>query len=679
MRYRVGLVCLALVGVGLGLGVGGGRAVGAVDPTVEVGCPAGTLSGSTYTLTADCDTTVQLTVPDGQTVNGAGHTITPHDPAGGNFTGSVLINAGTSMNIENVTVKGGVFATNCGTGLKGIFFNDASGAVSGVHVLDITQHNGCAGTGLGIRANGLTAARTVTITDTVVSGYQKSALVASGSMTMKVSSSTLGPPDSLVGVIAQNGVQFGGAGVNVGAGGSITASTIYGSGYGNSSNDGTAVLLYGAKNVTLADDIITGAGTDVGVAVATDTFDTPNVPSSGIAISHNQIGRTAPDSPDSFGIGVSVDPSTVSLDSGLRADPSSATLICNSFTGWKTDIVGAEQALCITTTALPGGTAAKPYSTTLAAVSGTQPYHWSLASGMLPPGLTLSPTGTISGTPTAGGTFAFTVKVTDSAHPAATATQALSITITGPSGYWLAAADGGVFTFGGVKFHGSTGGVHLNAPIVGITATPQGGYWLVANDGGVFSFGAPFFGSLGATRLNAPVVGIAATPDGGGYYLVGSDGGVFTFGDAHFKGSTGNIRLNKPVVGMAVTPDNQGYYLAAADGGVFAFGDAHFKGSTGGITLNKPVVGIAVDDATSGYWLVASDGGVCAFGAPFLGSTGNVQLVAPVVGMAPTADDLGYRFAASDGGVFCFGTAQFKGSMGGIPLNKPVVGIASTG
>jgi len=37
-----------------------------------------------------------------------------------------------------------------------------------------------------------------------------------------------------------------------------------------------------------------------------------------------------------------------------------------------------------------------------------------------------------------------------------------------------------------------------------------GGYWIVAADGGVFSYGdAPFGGSEGSTRLNAPMVGIA--------------------------------------------------------------------------------------------------------------------------------------------------------------------------
>jgi hypothetical protein len=35
-------------------------------------------------------------------------------------------------------------------------------------------------------------------------------------------------------------------------------------------------------------------------------------------------------------------------------------------------------------------------------------------------------------------------------------------------GYWLVASDGGVFAFGDARFHGSTGGIRLNQPIVGL-------------------------------------------------------------------------------------------------------------------------------------------------------------------------------------------------------------------
>ena len=122
------------------------------------------------------------------------------------------------------------------------------------------------------------------------------------------------------------------------------------------------------------------------------------------------------------------------------------------------------------------------------------------------------------------------------------------------------------------------------------------GYWLTASDGGVFTFGgAGFYGSTGNTPLNRPIVTMAPTPTGHGYWLVASDGGVFTFGDATFYGSTGNTPLNRPIVTMAATPTGHGYWLVASDGGVFTFGDAAFYGSTGGIPLNRPIVDHGTD------------------------------------------------------------------------------------
>ncbi len=245
-------------------------------------------------------------------------------------------------------------------------------------------------------------------------------------------------------------------------------------------------------------------------------------------------------------------------------------------------------------------------------------------------------------------------------------------------GYWLVASDGGIFSFGDAAFHGSTGAMHLNAPIVGMAATPDGGgYWLVASDGGIFSFGdAAFHGSTGAMHLNAPIVGMAATPDGGGYWLVASDGGIFSFGDAAFHGSTGAMHLNAPIVGMAATPDGGGYWLVASDGGIFSFGDAAFHGSTGAMHLNAPIVGMAATPDGGGYWLVASDGGIFSFGdAAFHGSTGAMHLNAPIVGMAATPDGGGYWLVASDGGIFSFGDAAYEGSTASRGLSSPIVAV----
>jgi subtilisin family serine protease len=89
--------------------------------------------------------------------------------------------------------------------------------------------------------------------------------------------------------------------------------------------------------------------------------------------------------------------------------------------------VGA--ALAITTPSLAGGTANAAYSQAVTASGGQTPYTWSVASGSLPPGLALAsgtPSATISGTPTAAGTYAFTLEVADGTQ---TATQAFSIVV----------------------------------------------------------------------------------------------------------------------------------------------------------------------------------------------------------------------------------------------------------
>ncbi|HXW55877.1 MAG TPA: putative Ig domain-containing protein, partial [Candidatus Cybelea sp.] len=84
--------------------------------------------------------------------------------------------------------------------------------------------------------------------------------------------------------------------------------------------------------------------------------------------------------------------------------------------------------LAITTSSLPSGTQGAAYSATLAASGGTSPYTWS-ETGALPAGVSLSASGVFSGTPTASGTFSFTVQVKDSSSPAQTATANLSISI----------------------------------------------------------------------------------------------------------------------------------------------------------------------------------------------------------------------------------------------------------
>jgi hypothetical protein len=245
---------------------------------------------------------------------------------------------------------------------------------------------------------------------------------------------------------------------------------------------------------------------------------------------------------------------------------------------------------------------------------------------------------------------------------------------TAASGYWMFATDGGVFSFGGAQFAGTT--LNSAAELAGMAPTPSGrGYWLVDDDGDVFAHGdAGNFGSR-ASEAN-DISAFAVRPQGDGYWMANRTGTVEAFGAAPALGSV-TVGPTGRIVGMASTPTGNGYWMAGLDGGVFTAGDASFLGSLGNVRLNLPVVGMAPTPSGRGYWLVAADGGIFTFGdAAFFGSTGNMRLNRPVVGMAATPSGRGYWLVAADGGIFTFGDAPFFGSLGSVRLNQPVMGMA---
>ncbi len=67
----------------------------------------------------------------------------------------------------------------------------------------------------------------------------------------------------------------------------------------------------------------------------------------------------------------------------------------------------------ITPATLPVGTVGTVYNQTLTAAGGATPYSFNVSAGALPPGLSLSAAGQLTGTPTASGPAPFTIKATD--------------------------------------------------------------------------------------------------------------------------------------------------------------------------------------------------------------------------------------------------------------------------
>ncbi len=94
----------------------------------------------------------------------------------------------------------------------------------------------------------------------------------------------------------------------------------------------------------------------------------------------------------------------------------------------------------VTQSPLPAGTVGTPYSQALVATGGTPPYTWSLSFGSLPPGLTLSPSGSITGTPSATGTYLVTVQVVDSASVTMSVTLGIAIGSSTPTGLTITTA-----------------------------------------------------------------------------------------------------------------------------------------------------------------------------------------------------------------------------------------------
>ena len=94
------------------------------------------------------------------------------------------------------------------------------------------------------------------------------------------------------------------------------------------------------------------------------------------------------------------------------------------------------QPIAITTDALPAGQVGFHYSTTVQAENGASPYTWTITAGILPAGVTSqqnlrldATTGVISGRPGESGTFAISVKVTDSDTPPTTDSKQFTIEI----------------------------------------------------------------------------------------------------------------------------------------------------------------------------------------------------------------------------------------------------------
>jgi len=174
-------------------------------------------SGTTMTLNGDCTTDATIPVPDGFTLDGADHTITAVDPAGGHFLGAVVKNGGATAHVRDLRVTTSGLTNACDAGdarLRGILFDGASGSITDNVVTNINQGaSGCQeGNAIEVRSApyDYTHPNTkhVTVEGNAIAGYQKTGIIGNGDVFVTVRGNTvagLGP----VPYIAQNGIQIG--------------------------------------------------------------------------------------------------------------------------------------------------------------------------------------------------------------------------------------------------------------------------------------------------------------------------------------------------------------------------------------------------------------------------------------------------------------------------------------
>jgi len=176
----------------------------------------------------------------------------------------------------------------------------------------------------------------------------------------------------------------------------------------------------GAQGIAYSQQFSTSGGT----APYAYTLETGTLPP-GLSLSGGGLLSGTPTTLGSFTFTIKVQDSTTISTGGVWLKLHTVTVDIN-----------AAPTIVVAPTTLPGGAAVgSAYSTTITAGGGVSPYTFSVISGSLPAGLTLSTGGSISGTPTAGGLFNFTVRATDASGAPGpfSGTQPYSLTVAAPT------------------------------------------------------------------------------------------------------------------------------------------------------------------------------------------------------------------------------------------------------
>lgn len=249
-------------------------------------------SGSTMTLQGDCTTSSTILVPNGITLNGKGHLITAVDPPGGHFTGAIIKSAGSTANVINTRLTAMNLVDVCDAGadrLRGIWFENASGEISGNEIMNLNQGASGCQEGNSIEASnfapdGVTPAATtveVEVSHNTITAFQKGGIVCNGNVHATVTHNKVGPSATQL-YLAANGIQLG-----FGASGLVEHNQVAGNSWCCEDAAATAILIFQTKagDVLVRLNNIIEGNADVGIHVEAD----------GVTVDNNRVFDEGPD------------------------------------------------------------------------------------------------------------------------------------------------------------------------------------------------------------------------------------------------------------------------------------------------------------------------------------------------------------------------------------------------
>ena len=204
----------------------------------------------------------------------------------------------------------------------------------------------------------------------------------------------------------------------------------------------------------------------------------------------------------------------------------------------------------VATPSLPVATVGLSYASQVDAIEGTPPYTWSVSSGSLPPGLTLSPGGLIAGTAQTAGHYSFKLLAADSAGLTALKQFTIVVNPSPTAGVWVSNGGNSVLNAFPLTANGNAsptatlGGslTQLNSP-GGLVLDPSGKLY-VSNSGtpSITVYAAGASGNAKPIRVLTGADTGLAYPDGlaldasGRLYVADSTAGTVTVYPANAQG-----------------------------------------------------------------------------------------------------------------------------------------------